>query len=273
MIYVCVPSYNEASTIGVLLWKIRNVFRDFPREYQLLVCDDGSTDATAEVLVPYTKFLPLTLYRQSHHRGYAASVETLLRHAVDLTDKPKRDFVVLLQADFTHDASTIPDLVRRMESGADLAVAEARIQGSPTRAHRWVRRWAPVFFRKRAAVPGVSDVLSGYFAARLVAVRNAFRLGPPDGPFLTSEGWAANAELLGTIAKVSRRIESVPTVERHDLRQRASRIQPWRTAQDLWRQSRGLSIPTPEPPAAGDADQTITRLSTRRGRRTPAAAR
>ena len=52
MIYVCIPSYDEAPTVGLLLWKIRQVFAAFPREYQLLVLDDGSTDTTAEVLEP-----------------------------------------------------------------------------------------------------------------------------------------------------------------------------------------------------------------------------
>ena len=55
MIYVCIPSYNEAPTVGLLLWKVRQVFAGFPREYQLLVLDDGSDDATAEVLERYTR--------------------------------------------------------------------------------------------------------------------------------------------------------------------------------------------------------------------------
>jgi len=44
MIYVCVPVHNEAKTAGLVLWKVRQVFTAFQREYQLLVCDDASTD-------------------------------------------------------------------------------------------------------------------------------------------------------------------------------------------------------------------------------------
>ena len=32
MIYVCIPSHNEAPTVGLLLWKIRQVFAAFPRD-------------------------------------------------------------------------------------------------------------------------------------------------------------------------------------------------------------------------------------------------
>ncbi|MHC4180843.1 MAG: glycosyltransferase family 2 protein [Planctomycetota bacterium] len=246
MIYVCIPSHNEGSTVGVLLWKIRKVFSEFPREYQLLVCDDASTDNTAEVLESYTKVLPLTVYRHATQQGYPATVESLLRHAVDLTDKPKRDFLILLHADFTHDAGTIPDLVRRLESGADLVVAEATLVGAPSRAYRWVRQYSPLLFRKRVRVPRVSDVCSGYFAARLFTVRNLLQTAG-GGSLLTLDGWGANAELLGRLGRIARRVETVPTTERHDLRQRDTRVHPWKTARELWRQSRELVIPEQTP--------------------------
>ena len=86
MIYVCIPSHNEAATIGLLLWKVRQVFAGFPREYQLLVLDDGSTDATGEILAPYARVLPLTVVRHSRRLGYAASVQELFRTAIELTD-------------------------------------------------------------------------------------------------------------------------------------------------------------------------------------------
>src|SRR5207302_1493368 len=35
MIYVCVPVHNEARTAGLVLWKVRQVFTAFPREYEL----------------------------------------------------------------------------------------------------------------------------------------------------------------------------------------------------------------------------------------------
>ena len=130
MIYVCVPCHNEAATVGVLLWKVRRVFEEFPREYHLVVADDGSDDATADVLAPYAKVLPLTILRADRRAGYAATVERLLRHALEQTDRPKRDAVILLHADFTHDADTIPEMVRRIESGADFVVAEGTITGS-----------------------------------------------------------------------------------------------------------------------------------------------
>src|ERR687895_76095 len=162
MIYICIPSYNEAPTVGLLLWKVRQVFAGFPREYQLLVLDDGSNDPTAEVLERYTRVLPLTVTRHRDRVGYAASVEELLRQAVDRTDRPKRDAAVLMHADFAHAPSFIPDLARRIESGADIVIAESRLEGEPSRVRRLVRRLAPMLLRGVITVPGVTDVVSGY---------------------------------------------------------------------------------------------------------------
>lgn len=245
MIYVCVPCYNEAPTVGLLLWKIRQVFSAFPREYHLLVVDDGSTDTTAEVLEPYARVLPLTLVRHESRRGYAASVEALLRLAVERTDRPKRDGAILMHADFVHNPVFIPEFLRRLESGADIVVGQSSMSGEAPRAFRLVRRFAPLLLRGRVRVAGVSDILSGFLAFRLIALRNALKA--QDGRFLTTDGWSANAELIGKAARYARRVETVPTVERHDLRQRASRVPPLETALAVWRWRSQLRVPPPAP--------------------------
>lgn len=244
MLYICVPSHNEAATVGLLLWKIRKTFQTFPREYEILVADDGSTDATADILEPYTTALPLTVLRHGERQGYARSVEALLRLALERTDRPKRDAVILLSADFTHSPEYLPEMVKRLESGADLVVAEARITGEPRRGARLVRRCAGWLLR-HVRVPGVRDIVSGFTAIRLASLKNAFRA--QEGPLLSSDGWAANAELIAKVARQSRRVETVDVVERHDLRQRPSRTDPWPLARELWQTGGRLRITAERP--------------------------
>lgn len=233
MIYVCVPARDEAETVGLVLWKIRQVFAALGREYQLLVADDGSSDLTGEVLDRYEQALPLTVVRHRPGRGYAASVEALLRLALERTDRPRRDLAVLLHADFTHGPAFIPDLLRQGDSGADLVVAEGggRLVGEPSRLRRLARRWAPVLLPPAARVPGVRDPVSGFLAVRLSCLKLTLR--ERSGPLLHTEGWAANAELIARLGATARRVETCPAVERYDLRTRPSRSTAWRRARAL----------------------------------------
>ena len=232
MIYVCVPVHNEARTAGLVLWKVRQVFAAFPREYQLLVLDDASTDDTAEVLASYAKVLPMTIVTHRERRGYARSLEALLRLALQRTDRPKRDCAITLHADFAHSPEAMEDLVKRLESGADLVVAELleeRGGGRVSRALRVARRWAPRLLR----VAGVRDSVSGYLALRLIVLRQALR--GDAAPFLQTDGWCASAELVARLAPFARRLDTVPAAARYDLVQRPSRVQPWRQLLSAWR--------------------------------------
>src|SRR4051812_3070463 len=237
MIYVCVPVHNEASTVGLVLWKVRQVFTAFEREYQILACDDASTDGSADVLSSYARVLPLTILKHKKREGYARSLEELLRLALQRTDRPKRDAAITLHADFVHAPETMEEMVKRLESGADLVVAEQyREQGTRTLPERWARRWVPRLLRVGGAV---KDSISGFLALRLVVLRQATRGGATDAPLLTTEGWAASAELLARLAGQARRMEIVSSTARYDLRQRASRSSPWTQLLAAWR-SRGL---------------------------------
>jgi hypothetical protein len=152
-----------------------------------------------------------------------------------------------MHADFAHNTQTIPDLVRRIESGADVVVAQAKLEGEPERSQYWIRRYAPLLLRGVVSVPGVVDLVSGFAIIRLVALRNAIRSQP--GRLLVTEGWAANAELYWRAARYARRIEAVTSVERHDLRSRPSRVRPWETAAHIWGSRRALRE-SPLPPSA-----------------------
>ena len=236
MIYVCVPVHNEARTVGLVLWKVRQVFTAFGREYQIIACDDASTDGSADVLTSYARVLPLTVIHHPSRQGYAKSLEELLRVALQRTDRPKRDCAITLHADFVHAPETMEEMVKRLESGADLVVAEQyRAQGTRSWPERWARQWAPRLLRVGV---GVKDSISGFLALRLVVLRQATRNGAAS-PLLATEGWAANAELLARLGANARRIEVVSSAARYDLKQRPSRSNPWQQLLAAWR-SRSL---------------------------------
>jgi glycosyltransferase involved in cell wall biosynthesis len=236
VIFVCIPTHNEAATIGVLLWKTRNVMGEFGRDYRIIVHDDASDDETPEVLRRYRRSLPLTIVRSETRLGYGRSVEALLRRVVDEAPYPKRDCAVVLQGDFTESPSHIVHLVKILEGGADIVAGSAATDQDDTPLSKRVARWAVGTFR-RGLMQGspVSDPLAGLRAYRVIVLKKALRDRSPDNPLIRSDGWAANVEMLGRLAPHARRIAEAPYDFRYDLQARPSRFRPWQTVMGLLR--------------------------------------
>ncbi len=249
MLYVCIPTYNEASTVGVLLWRIRKVFQEYSREYEVLVYDDGSTDATAETLAPYGKVMPLTVLSGGARLGYAAALDALCRAVAKRTRYPRRDAMVLMQGDFTDQPEHLPELVKRFEGGADIVVAEPVDAPEHPQAVRRLRRAAPWVLKPFVRVPGVRDPFGSYRLLRISVVKDLVRASG-DAPLAVGEGWAANVDLLANAAPFARRIETVPLAPRYDVRERETRIRPMADAMSLFRfgrQARTRRRPQPAP--------------------------
>jgi glycosyltransferase involved in cell wall biosynthesis len=250
VLYICIPSFDEAPTVGVLLWKIRKVFQEFSREYEILVYNDASTDATAETLESYTKVLPLTVIGGEKRVGYASALTALCRTATQRTRYARRDAVITLQADFTDQPEHIPELVKRFEGGADVVVAETAGETEPPKPVRQLRRFAPWALKWSIKTPGIKDPFGSLRLYRVSVLRDAFKEAG-DKPLIAGEGWAANVDLLLATTPHARRIETVAMEPRYDLRPRETRVKPLADVMNLYRFGRSARRrPQPVAPPA-----------------------
>jgi glycosyltransferase involved in cell wall biosynthesis len=248
MLYICIPAFDEAPTVGLLLWRIRTVFEAHPREYEIIALDDGSTDGTEETLRRYEKVLPLTVLRNETRRGYGAALDTLARAAAKATRYPRRDAMIVMQGDLTDRPEDLPELAKRFDGGVDCVVAEAGpAAASAPKEIRRLRRIAPWLVRRYIRVDGVADPLGTLRLYRIAVIRDVIKQAG-DAPIVQGAGWAANVELLVKAAKFCRRIETVPLEPRYDLRPRETRVRWFPDALALYRfgvAHRALSAPAP----------------------------
>jgi glycosyltransferase involved in cell wall biosynthesis len=251
LLYICVPVFNEAPTVGLVLWKLRKVLQEYSREYEVVIYDDGSTDGTRDTLAPYADVLPLTIIGPQQRQGYAAALSGLVRHVVSKTRYPRRDAMVILQGDLTDQPDDIPELARRFEGGADIIVAERSPTAVPEPVEKlrkyssWMSRKGTiklfgadrVFRPALFEVPGVSDPFGSLRLFRISVLKDLVK-ARGDEQIVQNEGWAANAELLLRASAHARRVETVAATQRYDLRPRESRIRPWADARALFHFSR-----------------------------------
>ena len=235
MIYITIPVHDEESTIGVLLWKIRNVMGEFGRDYEILVHDDASTDGTRDVLQRYRRSLPLRISHSDERLGYAGALDRLIRRAVDRAPYPKRDAIATLQGDFTEHPEHLVPLVKILEGGAD--VVAGTVEDDPDDFPWRVRltRWAaPRLLGRAYRDCPVTDPLCGYRVYRVIVLKKALRNLDAE-PLLHRPGWAANLELLELAAHHARRVEEVGLGLRYDIRTRDSRFRSLATLRELAR--------------------------------------
>jgi glycosyltransferase involved in cell wall biosynthesis len=108
-IFACIPALNEEQTIGMIISQTMK-FVD-----KVFVCDDGSTDLTAELSVS----LGAHVIRHSKNIGKGAALKSLFRAVESLNP----DIVVVIDGDGQHTPNEIPKIIEPIINGeADLVI-------------------------------------------------------------------------------------------------------------------------------------------------------
>jgi Glycosyl transferase family 2 len=155
---VVMPALNEEHTVGAVVAAVPRRIVGIG-EVEVIVVDDGSTDATRDVALAAGAD---RIVAHRRNRGLVAC----FNHGVALALARGADAVVHLDADGQHDPALIPRLVGPVLAGdADIVVGVRPLAdpASGTFARRHGNRFASWLFRRAFKVP-VGDVTSGYRA-------------------------------------------------------------------------------------------------------------
>jgi hypothetical protein len=257
VLYLAIPAQNEAATIGVLLWRLRTVLAEFPREYEAVVYDDASSDSTSEILEGYARVMPLTILRGEKPVGYAGAVNALVRHIARQTRYPRRDAMLLLQGDFTDPPAMVPEFVKRFEGGADLVVGERTHNGLkdaplPVRRMQRATGW---MLRLLVKAEGVRDVTSSYRLIRISVLRDLLRT-VGDAPVCAGDSQSANADFLLHLIPLARRVETLEVEPTWGVRLRETRLVAMRDGMSLarwaWRARGRKAVASTAPETGSD---------------------
>jgi glycosyltransferase involved in cell wall biosynthesis len=171
---VIVPAYNEERFIGSVLLKARS-YAD-----TLLVVDDGSTDATAEV----ARAAGAIVVRHRRNGGKGVALNTGFRKARELDV----DVVVVIDGDGQHLPEEIDSLVGPVVRGeADIVVGSRYLQKTNTTpSHRVVGHTAMTALTNFTSGVRLSDSQSGF---------RAFSRRAIDAISFSSSGFSVESEM------------------------------------------------------------------------------
>jgi glycosyltransferase involved in cell wall biosynthesis len=226
VIYFCVPAYNEEATVGICIYKIKEVMEDIKRDYRVFVIDDGSDDGSWELLRNYEKLLPLRVVRNPERKGLGYCLEKFIEMSVGESRIPDRDIMIVIESDFTGGLNVIHEMVRGIEGGMDVMIASGlarggEVVGAPFTVG-FTKSLLHLLLRNLYGIEGVRDYLSMTRAYRVTVLKRF--LGGKAGAIGTLETSAANTELLIRLSRITHRISEIPCTQRYDIRTRKSRM-------------------------------------------------
>jgi glycosyltransferase involved in cell wall biosynthesis len=111
-----VPCKNEAKNLELLLPKLAELLPSLGVNWEVLVVDDGSTDATAAIAAAWARQPGFRLLQLSRNFGKEAAITAGLEAA-------RGGAVAILDADLQHPPQLIGDMLSRWRDGADVVYA------------------------------------------------------------------------------------------------------------------------------------------------------
>ena len=99
---VILPAFNEAANVPVLLERALAIMPNISNDFEVILVDDGSTDATAAAAQPYVdaEHPRVRLVRHVRNLGYGAAIRTGFAHA-------SKDLVFYTDADNQFDLAEL----------------------------------------------------------------------------------------------------------------------------------------------------------------------
>ncbi|MBU1125560.1 MAG: glycosyltransferase family 2 protein [Candidatus Omnitrophica bacterium] len=154
LISVIIPAYNEEQAIIKVISEVAGVMDNSGRNYEIIVVDDCSRDRTAELV----KTEKVRLLRHNQRRGVGAARKTGISNA-------RGDIVVMIDADGTYPAQSIPSLLALMPRFDQVIGSRTKDFGRLKTLRMWVKR--SVFsFASFCAGQQIPDLNSGLRAIK-----------------------------------------------------------------------------------------------------------
>jgi dolichol-phosphate mannosyltransferase len=199
---IVIPTYNERENVEEIARAVHAIVPDV----HILFVDDGSPDGTGAILDEMKARDPRidvlhrpgklglgTAYLQGFERGLAAGY----------------DYLIEMDADFSHDPKYLPEMLARARDRADMVVGSRYVDGGGTAnwgiGRKIISRGGGLYARTILGVP-IRDLTAGFVCYRRKVLESI------DLASVKSEGYGFQIEMKYRVLQAGFRIEEMPIV-------------------------------------------------------------
>lgn len=200
LLSLIIPCWQEALRFHLTVDGVSRLQRALPYPFEVIVVDDGSTDATA-ALAQDAGYEVIRLA----HRGKGAAVRTGMLAASGM-------YRMLADADWSMPPEQALMMLPPAMTGFDIAIASRERPGATRTGEPRIRHLVGRTFNaavQHLVLPGIEDTQCGFKVFRAEAARAIFKRTREDG-------WAFDVEALAIARALGLRIQEVPIDWSHD---------------------------------------------------------
>jgi dolichol-phosphate mannosyltransferase len=181
---VVVPCFNEDEGIPWLMKRLEKLQADGGAGWEVLLVDDGSDDLTfARLLAASRGYSWVRVLRHPMNLGLGAALRTGIAHAT-------APVICAIDSDCTYPPERLPELVRLLSDGSEIATASAWHPESQAAEGN------PIRIMLSRAVSGCYKLLIGQDVHTFTCLFRAYRADALRRIAFRSDGFAAVAEIM-----------------------------------------------------------------------------
>jgi dolichol-phosphate mannosyltransferase len=201
-VLVIVPTYNERENVAEVARRVCEVLPDG----DVLFVDDNSPDGTGDLIDQLAAENPRV---HVLHRAGKLGLGTAYLEGFKWGLAEGFDYLVEMDADFSHDPDYLPELVRVARDEADMAVGSRYIKGGGTKnwglGRQIISKGGGLYARTILGVK-VRDLTSGFVCYRRATLSNI------DLDGVSSNGYSFQIEMKYRVLQAGMRIVEMPII-------------------------------------------------------------
>ncbi len=210
---VIIPAYNEAKRLPVTLIDVDKHLKSQEYSYEILVVNDGSKDATADVVrrfEPLISNLKLIDNAENHGKGWVVRQGMLMA---------KGNWRLFMDADNSTSVVEFNKMLPYFKSGYDVVIASRDAKGSRTLPPQpWYKRILGNIGNiiiQILLLPGFWDTQCGFKCLSGEAAEKVF-------PLAKIDRWGFDPEILALARTLGYKIKEIPILWVNDIRSHVS---------------------------------------------------
>lgn len=218
MVWVILPAFNEEAAIKLLLPKIDTELTKLKLDHRIVVVNDGSHDATADILSAASGKYKIDIVTHRINRGLGETERDGFEYVAG--QSADDDIIIRMDCDDTHEPEYFSALIDKIKEGYDV-VSASRFQPGGSQVgvstyRAFVSRCANIFMRLLLNTQGIKDYSCGFRAYRGKVIKYAVRIFGNGFIQLKGLGFTSTLETLVKLDLLGCRFKEIPFVLRYD---------------------------------------------------------